>query len=115
MRNVSNTLLKQIDIVSRSVNDPMDKDCLCAYGIENKIIVNDKIAVSDPGEFFFSRNSAESGMVREPSKPGFDLVGKLFGGNEVVLRYKRDDLGKIVFCDAEELDRKLTRTHEAFF
>ena len=108
------TLLKQIDVVSRAVDDPMDKDCLCACGIENKIIVNDKIAVSDPGEFLFSRNSAESGMVREPRKPGFNLVGKLFGRGDVVLSDIRDDFGEIVFRDAEELDRKLMRTHEAF-
>ncbi len=108
------TLLKQIGIVSCAVNDPMDKDCLRAHGIENKIIVNDKIAVSKPGEFLLSRNFTESGMVREPRKPGFDLVGKLFGGSGVVLRDERDDLYKIVFRDAKEFDRKLMRAHEAF-
>ena len=114
MRNVSSTLLKQIEVVSRPVNDPMDKDRLCAYGIENKVIVNDKIAVSDPGEFLFSRNSAESGMVREPCKPGFNFVGKLVSRGDIVLSDIRDDFGEIVFRDAEELDRKLMRTHEAF-
>lgn len=93
----------------------MDKDCLCAHGIENKIIVNNKIAVSKPDEFLFSRNSAESGMVREPGKPGFDLAGKLFGCDDIILRNKRDDFGEIVFRDAEELDRPLMRAHEAFF
>ena len=114
MRNDSNTLLKQIDVASRAVNDPMDKDRLCAHGIKNKIIVNDQIAVSKPGEFLFSWNSAESGMVREPCKPGFNFVGKLFGSGDVILRYKRDDFGEIVCRYAEELDRKLMRTHEAF-
>ena len=93
----------------------MDKYRLRAHGIENKIIVNDEIAVAKPGEFLFSRDSAESRVVREPRKPGFDLIGKLFSGGDIILRNKRDDFGEIVFRDAEELYRKLTGTHAAAF
>lgn len=107
-------LLKQINVVSRAVNDPVNQDRLRAHGVENKIIVNNKIAVSEPGEFLFRRNSTESGVVSESCKPGLNFVGKLFGGDYVILRNKRDDFGEIVFRDPEELDRKLTRAHEAF-
>lgn len=107
--------LQQSQIVSRSVYDTMNKNSLLGQGIEDKVIINNKIAVSKPGEFLFSRNPAERWIIRQLFKPGLNLVDKFRGSLSILRSNIRNNLGNIVLRYTEESDSGLMRSHAAFF
>ena len=97
------------------MKDAMHQDRIVLDDVEDEIVVYRKVTVSEAGEFFFTGNSAESGMIREPGKSLLDLISKFFGSGKPVLRNIGDDLGKIVFRDTEDFDRILMRAHAVSF
>ena len=89
----------------------MDIDCVPFNGVEDEIVLDNKVAVVKVGKFLLFRNSSKMGTGREQAEILLNLAGKRVSRRRSIGCNVADDFREVIFCNSEKLNSVLRATH----
>lgn len=105
------TGLEQTYVIPRAVNDAVHVDGLAFNRVEDEVVFDDEILITETGKLFFLGYPTEARVASQQLDVLFDLRCDGLGSGGTIGSDVGDNFCEIVFSDAHETNRVLTPLH----